>query len=107
MNDAPPNSWFQAPLAGDVFNTDNDNYQVSIQFGSEKLPTFDTIGVCESLYRLRKTRLLLEGNDAMSLTYRMYIHDRFIQGFSFEKAAGEAVHSGTNTLQRGIVCLQL
>jgi hypothetical protein len=80
---------------------------VSIQFGAEKLPTFDTIGVCESFYRLRKTQLLLEGNDSMQLSPHSYIHDRFIQGFSLEKAAREAVHLGTNTLQGGIVYLQL
>jgi hypothetical protein len=103
----PPCSWFQAPLAGAVSDTDADTYQVSIQFGAEKLPTFDTMGVCECFYRLRKTQLLLEGNDSMSVTPHSYIADRFIQGYSLEKAAGEAVHSGTNTLQGGIVYLQL
>jgi len=104
---APPCSFFQAPLNGTVPDTEVDNYQVSIQFGAEKLPTFDTIGVCESFYRLRKTQLLLDGNDSMQLSYKQYIHDRFIQGYSLEKAAGEAVHSGTNTLSGGIVYLQL
>ena len=103
----PACSYFKAPLNGAVSDTDNDMYQVSIQFGAEKLPTFDTMGVCECFYRLRKTQLLLEGNDAMSVTPHSYVLDRFIQGYSFEKAAGEAVHSGTNTLQGGIVYLQL
>ena len=104
--DTPQVCWFQAPLEGNVFSTDNDNYQVSIQFGSEKLPTFDTMGVCECFYRLRKTQLLLEGNDLMSMTYHRYCNDRFIQGYSFDKAAGEAVHPGTSTLQGGIVYLK-
>jgi len=107
VNGFSPVSWFQSPLNGVISDVDNDNYQVSIQFGAEKIPTFDTMGVCESFYRLRKTQLLLDGNDSMSLSYRTYVHHRFIQGYSLEKAAGEAVHSGTNTLQGGIVYLQL
>ena len=54
VNGFPPCSWFQSPLNGNISDTYNDNYQVSIQFGAEKIPTYDTMGVCANVLQIAR-----------------------------------------------------
>jgi hypothetical protein len=90
-----------APLVHAVGNTDNttdtDQCSWNITVGADRYPEFDVSSVQESWYRLSLARLMHTGNDTMSVSPYQYRTTKFIGAMNFEKALGQAGHTGVNT----------
>ena len=57
--------------------------------------------------RLRNAKLMLTGNDSISITPAGYKNNKFITALSFEKAASATSHSGINTRSGSQLTLHL
>jgi hypothetical protein len=77
--------------------TDNDPCSWNITVGAVRYPEFDVSSVQESWYRLSLAQLMHTGKDSFSISPYQYRHDKFIGAMNFEKALGQAGHSGVNT----------
>jgi hypothetical protein len=84
--------------AGTTDNTtDTDQCTWSITVGAARYPEFDCSSVQESWYRLSLAQLMHMGTDSFSISPQQYRSTKFIGACSFEKALGQAGHSGVNT----------
>jgi hypothetical protein len=97
-------SWtthFAAPVAfsaEDYDNTtDNDQFSWNITVGADRYPEFDCSSLQESWYRLSVAQLMHTGSKTFSISPWQYRTNRFIGAMNFEKALGEAGHTGVNT----------
>jgi hypothetical protein len=83
---------------GDTFNTtERDQCAWNVTVGAQRYPEFDCSSIQESWYRLRMAQLMHTGKDSLSLSPFQYRTDHFIGAMNFEKALGQAGHTGVNT----------
>jgi hypothetical protein len=88
---------FYSPMLG-LDNIDvNDNFEFHVTIGSQRFPDFAVDSTQECFMRLRNAKLMLQGNDSVSITPAGYRNNKFITALSFEKAASSTSHSGINT----------
>jgi hypothetical protein len=85
--------------------TATDLFSWNITVGSDRYPQFDCDSVGESFHRLRMAQLVHQGSDSFSISSAQYRSDKGIFACSFEKAPGQASHSGINTRSGSQVCL--
>jgi hypothetical protein len=93
-------STFRSPvnIAGSTDNdTDTDQCTLEITVGAQRFPEFSVASVQESWYRLSLAQMMHLGTDSFSISPYQYRTNKFIGAMSFEKALGEAGHSGVNT----------
>jgi hypothetical protein len=94
-------NYFAAPRTHEVGNTDNttdtDHCSWSIQIGGDRYPEFDVSSTQESWYRLALAQLMHTGSKTFSISPYQYRTTKFIGAMNFEKALGEAGHTGINT----------
>ena len=83
--------------AGNPNTTESDAASWSIQIGADRYPEFDVSSVQESWYRLGLAQLMHTSKDSFSISPYQYRTDKFIAAMNFEKALGQAGHSGVNT----------
>jgi hypothetical protein len=82
-------------------NTDNDtetdacSWEITV--GAQRYPEFSVSSVQESWYRLSLARLMHVGTDSISISPYQYRTNKFIGAMNFEKALGQAGHTGVNT----------
>jgi hypothetical protein len=92
---------FTAPVAHSVSDyentTDNDQCSWNITIGADRYPEFDVSSVQESWYRLSLAQLMHTGNKTFSISPWQYRTTKFVGAMNFEKALGEAGHTGVNT----------
>jgi hypothetical protein len=74
-----------------------DQCSWNITVGAVRYPEFDCSCLQESWYRLSLAQLMNTGKDSFSISPYQYRHDKFIGAMNFEKALGQAGHSGVNT----------
>ena len=99
QNGAPVNTWFVSPLLGDTVSTvANDQFKAWIQHGASRDPLYSIESLSECFYRNRKAALICDGTESFGITYNDFIGTKFWLTFSMEKAAGEAIHTSTNTM---------
>ncbi len=77
--------------------TDTDQASWNITVGADRYPEFDCSSVQESWYRLSLAQLMHTGKDSFSISPFQYRTNKFIGAMNFEKALGQAGHSGVNT----------
>jgi hypothetical protein len=77
--------------------TERDQCTWNITVGAQRYPEFDCSSVQESWYRLRHAQLMHTGKDSFSLSPFQYRTDHFVGAMNFEKALGQAGHTGVNT----------
>jgi hypothetical protein len=81
--------------------TDNttvrDKFAWNITVGADRYPEFDCDSVQESWHRLRHAQLMHTGKDSFSISPFQYRTDHFVGAMNFEKALGQAGHTGVNT----------
>jgi hypothetical protein len=77
--------------------TDTDAATWNITVGADRYPEFDVSSVQESWYRLGLAQLMHQGKDSFSISPYQYKTNKFIGAMNFEKALGQAGHSGVNT----------
>ena len=92
------NTNFACPLDGAASTVANDLFRIYIQHGSTRNPLYATESVAEVFYRNRLAAQIADGTDTFGVQYQDFIGTKFWSGFSLEKAAGEAIHSGLNTM---------
>ena len=98
---------FYSPMLG-LDNIDvNDNFEFHVTIGSQRFPDFSVDSTQESFMRLRNAKLMLTGNDSISITPAGYKNNKFITALSFEKAASATSHSGINTRSGSQLTLHL
>jgi hypothetical protein len=94
-------NYFTAPLVHEIDNTDNttdtDQCSWNITIGAARYPEFDVSSVQESWYRLALAQLMHTGSKTFSISPWQYRTTKFIGAMNFEKALGEAGHTGVNT----------
>jgi hypothetical protein len=78
-------------------DTDTDQSSWNITVGADRYPEFDVSSVQESWYRLSLAQLMHTGKDSFSISPYQYRTTKFIGAMNFEKALGQAGHSGVNT----------
>jgi hypothetical protein len=98
QNGVPYNTNFICPLNDAPSTTANDLFRIYIQQGSTRNPLYATESISEVWYRNRLAAQITDGTESFGLTYQQFINSSFYTAFSLEKAAGEAVHTGTNTM---------
>jgi hypothetical protein len=77
--------------------TATDQCSWNITVGADRYPEFDCSSVHESWYRLSLAQLMHTGKDSFSISPYQYRFNKFIGAMNFEKALGQAGHSGVNT----------
>jgi hypothetical protein len=82
---------------GNPNTTDTDGASWNITIGADRYPEFDVSSVQESWYRLGLAQLMHASKDSFSISPYQYRTDKFIGAMNFEKALGQAGHSGVNT----------
>ena len=92
------NTTFQCPLGGNASLTSNDHFRIYIQHGSTRNPLYEVESVAEVFYRNRLCAQISDGTDTFGIQYQDFISTKFWSAFSLERAAGEAIHSGLNTM---------
>jgi hypothetical protein len=93
-------STFRSPvnIAGNTDNdTETDSCSWEITVGAQRYPEFSVSSVQESWYRLSLAQLMHTGKDSFSISPYQYRTNKFIGAMNFEKALGQAGHSGVNT----------
>ena len=83
--------------AGNPNTTDSDGASWNITIGADRYPEFDVSSTQESWYRLGLAQLMHTSKDSFSISPYQYRTDKFIAAMNFEKALGQAGHSGVNT----------
>jgi len=83
--------------AGNPNTTGTDAASWNITIGADRYPDFDVDSVQEAWHRLGVAQLMHVGKDSFSISPYQYRTDKHIAAMSFEKALGEAGHSGVNT----------
>ena len=78
-------------------DTDTDQCSWNITVGAQRYPEFDCSSLQESWYRLSLAQLMHTGKDSFSISPYQYRTNKFIGAMNFEKALGQAGHSGVNT----------
>jgi hypothetical protein len=92
-----------SPLVAVTAATDTFSWNITV--GSDRYPQFDCDSVGESFHRLRMAQLVHQGSDSFSISSSQYRSDKAIFACSFEKAPGQASHTGINTRSGSQVCL--
>ena len=77
--------------------TDKDAASWNVTVGADRYPDFDVSSVQESWYRLGLAQLMHTGKDSFSISPFQYRTTKWIGAINFEKALGQAGHSGVNT----------
>ena len=77
--------------------TDSDQCAWSITIGAQRYPEFDCSSLQENWYRLSLAQLMHTGKDSFSISPQQYKGTKFIGACNFEKALGQAGHTGVNT----------
>jgi hypothetical protein len=94
-------NYFAAPVAHGVGNTDNttdnDQFTWNITVGADRYPEFDVSSVQESWHRLATAQLMHTGSKTFSISPYQYRTTKFIGAMNFERALGQAGHTGVNT----------
>ena len=54
--------------------------------------------ISEVFYRNRLCAQISDGTDTFGIQYSDFVNTKFWSAFSLEKACGESIHSGTNTM---------
>jgi hypothetical protein len=92
---------FTSTVKVEIDNTDNttetDAATWNVTVGADRYPEFDVSSVQESWYRLGLAQLMHTGKDSFSISPYQFRTDKFIGSMNFEKALGQAGHSGVNT----------
>jgi hypothetical protein len=81
----------------DANTTENDKCTYNVTIGADRYPEFDVSSIGESWYRLGLAQLMHTGKDSFSISPYQFRHDKFIGAMNFEKALGQAGHTGVNT----------
>jgi hypothetical protein len=89
------NSIVRADVPGNT--TDSDQASWNITIGADRYPEFDCSSLQESWYRLSLAQLMHTGKDSFSISPQQYKGTKFIGAMNFEKALGQAGHTGVNT----------
>jgi len=92
------NTTFPCPLGGAASTTASDHFRIYIQHGSTRNPLYEVESIAEVFYRNRLCAQISDGTDTFGIQYTDFVSTKFWSAFSLEKAAGEAIHSGTNTM---------
>ena len=66
--------------------------------GSTRNPLYEVESISEVFYRNRLCSQMTDGTDTFGIQYSDFVSTKFWSAFSLEKAAGESIHSGTNTM---------
>ena len=93
-------STFRSPvnIAGNTDNdTETDACSWEITVGAQRYPEFSVSSVQESWYRLSLPQLMHTGKGSFSISPQQYKGTKFIGACNFEKALGQAGHTGVNT----------
>jgi hypothetical protein len=90
-------STLRISASSDANTTEQDLCSWNITVGADRYPEFDCSSLQESWYRLGLAQRMHMGTDSFSIGSYQYRHDKFIGAMNFEKALGEAGHSGVNT----------
>jgi hypothetical protein len=94
-------NYFAAPLTHAVGNTDNttetDSCSWNITIGADRYPEFDVSSIQESWHRLAVAQQMHTSRETFSISPWQYRTTKFIGAMNFEKALGEAGHTGVNT----------
>ncbi len=98
---------FYSPMLGQDNIDVNDNFEFHVTIGSQRFPDFSVDSTQEAFMRLRNAKLMLTGNDSISITPAGYKNNKFITALSFEKAASATSHSGINTRSGSQLTLHL
>jgi hypothetical protein len=77
--------------------TERDKCTWNVTVGADRYPEFDCDSVQESWYRLCTAQLMHTGKDSFSISPIQYRTDEFVGAMNFEKALGQAGHTGVNT----------
>jgi hypothetical protein len=85
------------PATGNPNTTDSDTCSWCATIGADRYPQFDVSSVQEAWYRLGIAQLMHTGKDSFSISPFQYRTDKWIGALNFEKALGQAGHSGVNT----------
>ncbi len=95
---------FYSPMLGQDNIDVNDNFEFHVTIGSQRFPDFSVDSTQETFMRLRNAKLMLTGNDSISITPAGYKNNKFITALSFEKAASATSLSETLMLLRLFMC---
>ena len=76
---------------------ENDQCTWNITVGADKYPEFDVSSIQESWYRLSLAQLMHTCSKTFSISPYQYRTTKFIGAMNFEKALGQAGHTGVNT----------
>jgi hypothetical protein len=90
-------STLRISASSDANTTENDQCSWNITVGADRYPEFDVSSIQESWYRLGLAQLMHTGKDSFSISPYQFRHDKFIGAMNFEKALGQAGHTGVNT----------
>jgi hypothetical protein len=82
---------------GNPNTTDTDQCSWCVTIGADRHPEFDVSSVQEAFHRLQLAQLMHTGKDSFSISPFQYRTDKWIGAMNFEKALGQAGHSGVNT----------
>jgi hypothetical protein len=85
------NSTVRTDVPGNI--TDSDQCSWNITVGADRYPEFDCSSLQESWYRLSLAQLM----HSFSISPQQYKGTKFIGAMNFERALGQAGHSGVNT----------
>jgi hypothetical protein len=77
--------------------TDSDQCSWNITVGADRYPEFDCSSLQETWYRLSLAQLMHTGKDSLSISPQQYKGTKFIGAMNFERALGQAGHTGVNT----------
>jgi hypothetical protein len=89
------NSTVRTDVPGNT--TDSDQCSWNITVGADRYPEFDCSSLQESWYRLSLAQMMHTGRDSFSISPQQYKVSKFIGAMNFEKALGQAGHTGVNT----------
>ena len=98
---------FRSPMAGKVNISENDDFEVYLNVGSDRYPQFSVDSHQECFYRLRLARQISQGTDSLSISPHDYRFEKFIGALNLEKAPGQSSHSGINTRSGSQLTLNL
>jgi hypothetical protein len=92
---------FISPVAHSVEDyentTDNDQCSWNITIGAQRYPEFDVTSTQESWHRLAVAQQMHASRETFSISPWQYRTTKFIGAMNFERALGEAGHTGVNT----------
>jgi hypothetical protein len=89
------NSTVRTDVPGNTTDSDQASWEITV--GAQRFPEFSVSSLQESWYRLGLAQLMHTGKDSFSISPQQYKSTKFLGAMNFERALGQAGHSGVNT----------